>query len=46
LAAEVAVATVRSAVTTFPAIEEVVFCCHSSSDLAVYEAILQRDAAR
>ena len=35
-AADVAVTTVRSAVTEFPAIAEVVFCCFSASDLAVY----------
>lgn len=41
LAARIAVATVRAAIAEFPAIEEVVFCCHSSSDLAIYEALLQ-----
>ena len=40
LAAEVAVATVRIAVQAYPAIQEVVFCCHSAADLAVYQALL------
>jgi O-acetyl-ADP-ribose deacetylase (regulator of RNase III) len=39
-AAEVAVATVRTAVQAFPAIQEVIFCCHSAADLAVYQALL------
>jgi O-acetyl-ADP-ribose deacetylase (regulator of RNase III) len=37
LAAQVAVRTVRDHATRFPDIEEVVFCCFSASDLAVYE---------
>jgi O-acetyl-ADP-ribose deacetylase (regulator of RNase III) len=43
-AARVAVATVRAAVPAFPAIREVIFCCHSAADLAVYQALLA-DAA-
>ena len=43
-AARVAVATVRAAVPAFPAILEVIFCCHSAADLAVYQALLA-DAA-
>jgi O-acetyl-ADP-ribose deacetylase (regulator of RNase III) len=39
-AARVAVATVRDSVRTFPAIREVIFCCHSAGDLAVYQALL------
>ena len=39
-AAEIAVATVRAAVQAFPAIEEVIFCCHSAEDLALYQALL------
>jgi O-acetyl-ADP-ribose deacetylase (regulator of RNase III) len=39
-AAAVAVATVRTAVPAFPAIQEVIFCCHSAADLAVYQALL------
>jgi len=41
LAAEVAVDTVRLALNQFPAFREIVFACFSSSDLAVYERILQ-----
>ena len=44
LAAKVAIATVRTAVTGFPLIREAVFCCHSAADLAVYQALLA-DAA-
>jgi O-acetyl-ADP-ribose deacetylase (regulator of RNase III) len=44
-AAGVAVTTVRSAVTEFPAIEEVVFCCFSASDLAVYTKRLREIGA-
>lgn len=44
LAARVAVATVRDAVRTFPAIREVIFCCHSAGDLAVYQALLAETA--
>ena len=39
-AARVAVATVRAAVPAFPAIREVIFCCHSAADLKVYQALL------
>ncbi|HJW25242.1 MAG TPA: O-acetyl-ADP-ribose deacetylase [Rhodocyclaceae bacterium] len=39
-AAEVAVTTVRAAAERFPAIEEVVFCCFSPGDLAVYRSLL------
>jgi O-acetyl-ADP-ribose deacetylase (regulator of RNase III) len=39
-AAAIAVATVRAAVQQFPQIEEVIFCCHSAPDLAVYQALL------
>lgn len=42
LAAQVAVSTVRSAVQEFDAIQEVVFCCFSSSDLQTYEQILSQ----
>lgn len=44
LAAQVAIATVRTAVTEFPVIREVGFCCHSAADPAVYQALLA-DAA-
>lgn len=40
LAARIAVATVRSAARAFPAIEEVIFCCYSQGDLAVYKSAL------
>ena len=40
LAAELAVATVRAAVQAFPVILEVIFCCHSAADLAVYQALV------
>jgi O-acetyl-ADP-ribose deacetylase (regulator of RNase III) len=43
-AARIAVATVRDAVQTFPAIREVIFCCHSAGDLAVYQALLAEAA--
>jgi O-acetyl-ADP-ribose deacetylase (regulator of RNase III) len=44
LAATVAVNTVRAAVAEFTAIREVVFCCFSASDLAVYKAALDETA--
>ena len=40
LAAPVAIAAVVEALHACPAIEEVVFCCFSDADLAVYEAAL------
>jgi len=42
LAAPIAVATVRETVLRFPAIREVVFCCHSAVDLAIYESLLKQ----
>jgi O-acetyl-ADP-ribose deacetylase (regulator of RNase III) len=44
LASKVAVATVDLAVREFTAIEEVVFCCFSAADLALYTALLRRTA--
>jgi O-acetyl-ADP-ribose deacetylase (regulator of RNase III) len=44
LAAQIAVATVAASLSTAPAIEEVVFCCFSAGDLAVYQRLL--DARR
>jgi O-acetyl-ADP-ribose deacetylase (regulator of RNase III) len=44
-AAEIAVATVRAAVQALPAIEEVIFCCHSAADLAIYQALLFAEPA-
>ena len=43
-AARIAVATVRATVPAFPAIREVIFCCHSAADLAVYQALLAEAA--
>jgi O-acetyl-ADP-ribose deacetylase len=40
LAARIAVTTVRRTVVAHPAIAEVIFCCHSTADLAVYQALL------
>ena len=40
-AAAIAVSSVRSQVQDSPAIQEVVFCCFSAGDLAVYEAALR-----
>ncbi|WP_285413349.1 O-acetyl-ADP-ribose deacetylase [Variovorax sp. efr-133-TYG-130] len=40
LAAKVAVTTVRDAANEAASVREVVFCCFSTSDLAVYEAAL------
>ena len=39
-AARVAVETVRAALLEFGVLEEVIFCCFSSNDLAVYESLL------
>ena len=39
-AANIAVSAVRSALIDHPAIEEVVFCCFSAADLAVYARVL------
>ncbi|HEX5802717.1 MAG TPA: O-acetyl-ADP-ribose deacetylase, partial [Azospira sp.] len=41
-AAAIAVATVRQLVPEYPVIREIVFCCFSAGDLAVYEALLAR----
>jgi len=45
LAASVAVRTVRTALAEFSAIREVIFCCFSGGDLAVYESALHAGAA-
>lgn len=42
-AARIAVATVRATLPCHPAIREVVFCCHSAADLALYQALLAGD---
>ena len=39
-AARIAVDTVRATLSQYPAIQEVVFCCFSVADLAVYESLL------
>lgn len=44
-AAQIAIASVRLAITEFPVIEEVIFSCFSAGDLAVYERYLQQAAA-
>ena len=40
LAAKVAVSAVRAALADHPAIEELIFCCFSAADLAVYDRVL------
>ena len=44
LAARVAVETVRRFVAEQSALDEVIFCCFSASDLETYQALLHRDA--
>jgi O-acetyl-ADP-ribose deacetylase (regulator of RNase III) len=44
LAAQVAVRTVRAHLPKFPEVEDVVFCCFSASDLAVYERVIDEQA--
>jgi O-acetyl-ADP-ribose deacetylase len=39
-AASIAVATVRESLREFTAVREVIFCCFSADDLAVYERLL------
>ena len=43
-AAPLAISTVRSALRRHEAIETVIFCCHSSGDLQIYERELSRNA--
>ena len=45
LAASVAVRTVRAVLEELPAIREIIFCCFSTGDLAVYESALRNGAA-
>jgi len=45
LAAKVAVSAVRSALIDHPLIEEVIFCCFSAADLAVYQSVLDASSA-
>lgn len=39
-AADVALAAVRAAVAAGGSVREVIFCCHSAADLALYEGLL------
>jgi O-acetyl-ADP-ribose deacetylase len=43
LAAEIAIATVRAAVPRSSALQEVIFCCFSPADLAIYQKQLGKD---
>lgn len=45
LAAQVAVAAVRAGLEQGSAVEEVIFCCFSADDLAVYQAVLAEGSA-
>lgn len=45
LAAKVAYRTVSSTVSRFSSIEEVIFCCFSAADLAVYQKLLDSKRA-
>lgn len=45
LAAEVAYRTVSATVLRLPSIEEVIFCCFSAADLAVYQKLLHSKPA-
>lgn len=40
-AARIAVATVRASCGRYPAVREVIFCCFSPADLAIYERLLR-----
>jgi len=44
LAAPLAVATVRKALHNYPDTEEVIFCCHSAADLAIYQSLVEEAA--
>jgi O-acetyl-ADP-ribose deacetylase (regulator of RNase III) len=39
-AARIAVSTVREAAAQMPTLDEVIFCCFSQDDLALYRALL------
>jgi len=45
LAAQVAYRTVSAAVSRLPSIEEVIFCCFSAADLAVYQKLIASNQA-
>ena len=40
-AAQIAVSTVRATLPQTPAVERVIFCCFSESDLAIYRGLLE-----
>lgn len=42
LAAQVAISTVQAAGAEFPGLREIIFCCFSASDLALYAALLNK----
>lgn len=42
-AARIALASVRAALPSLASIDEVIFCCHSERDLAVYRRLLEGD---
>ena len=46
LAARVAVGTVRASLARFPGLHDVIFCCFSEGDLAIYEGLLGNAAGR
>src|SRR5512139_3053704 len=43
-AARIAIATARATASGFDGIREILFCCHSDADLAVYERLLAEPA--
>lgn len=43
LAATLAVSTVRAASVEFPGLREIIFCCFSAPDLAIYQALLSQN---
>jgi O-acetyl-ADP-ribose deacetylase (regulator of RNase III) len=43
-AAPIAVATVEESLRTHPDVEDVIFCCHSAADLAIYRRLLGKAA--
>ncbi|MDD1612168.1 MAG: O-acetyl-ADP-ribose deacetylase [Methylococcaceae bacterium] len=45
LAAQVAYGAVKSTLSRLPAIEEVIFCCFSAADLAVYQKLIDSKPA-
>lgn len=44
LATPIAIATIRSALDVFPSVQEVICCCFSPADLAVYQNALAQEA--